>query len=105
MLDISTRDVFLQATQVLGGLSLLPLALTLCWLEVVAAKTLEAVLVLVTVTLLLSSGFALFGRDFMRSCASALSLSQSLKSMRVGLSKVHLTVCSDHASFMFGGSF
>ena len=68
------------------------------------ANTFEAVLVLVT-EVLLSSGLALVALCFIRSWASGLSLSQSLKSRRVGLTQCFLTVKSDHDSFMFGGNF
>ena len=59
------------------------------------ANTFDAVLVLVT-EVLLSSGFALVALCFIRSWASAFSLSQSLKSRRVGLTQCFLTVKSDH---------
>ena len=57
------------------------------------ANTFEAVLVLVT-EVLLSSGLALVALCFIRSWASAFSLSQSLKSRRVGLTQCFLTVKS-----------
>ena len=68
------------------------------------ANTFEAILVLVT-EVLFSSGIALVALCFIRPWASAFSLSQSLKSWRVGLNQCFLTVKSDHDSFMFGGNF
>ena len=73
--------------------------------EVVAANVFDAVLVLITFTLSRVSAFTLEDVDFIRSWASALSLSHSLKSINVGLSNARFTVCSDHASFILGGSF
>ena len=67
-------------------------------------NTFEAVLVLVT-EVMFSSGLALVALCFIRSWASAFSLSQSLKSRRVGLTQCFLTVKSDHDSFMFVGNF
>ena len=68
------------------------------------ANTFEVVSVLVP-EVLLFSGFALVALCFIRSWASAFSLSQSLKSRRVGLTQCFLSVKSDHDSFMFGGNF
>ena len=68
------------------------------------ANTFEAVLVLVT-EVLFFSGFDLVSLCFIRSWASAFSLSHSLKSRRVGLTQCFLTVKSDHDSFMFVGNF
>ena len=68
------------------------------------ANTFEAVLVLVT-EVLLSSGLALVAIGFTRTRALAFSLSQSLKSRRVGLTQCFLTVKSDHDSFMCGSNF
>ena len=58
-----------------GSLALLTLALLLCWLEVVEREPLRSRLGL-SFCLLLSSCFALLGRDFSRLCASALFFSQ-----------------------------
>ena len=54
---------------------------------------------------LLSSDFAWVALCFIRLWASAFSLSQSLKSRRVGLIQCFLNLKSDHDSFMFDGNF
>ena len=68
------------------------------------ANTFENVSVFVT-EMMFYSGLALVALCFIRSWASVFSLSQSLKSRRVGLTQCFFTVKSDHDSFMFGGNF
>ena len=93
---------FFQATQFVGMFSVFAFP---WFVEVVAEKTLEVVLVLVAVLGTFSSPLTLPEAVFIRSWASALSFSQSFKSINVGRSRLRFTVCIDHASFIFGGSF
>ena len=72
--------------------------------ELVEAKTLVPVLVLVTLGEF-SSVFVFPAEAFILSCASALSFSQSLKSVNVGRLQFFFTVFMDQASFMLGGNF
>ena len=70
---------------------------------VLAAKVLEATLVLTTE--LLSSVLAFDEVRFTKSCASAFYFNQSLKSRSVGLTQYLFTVKSDQDSFRLGGKF
>ena len=78
------------------------LRLLLCC--VFAANAFEATFDLVT-ELMVSSVLALVAVFFIKSCGSAFSFNQSLKSRRVGFTQCFLTVKSDHDSFILGGSF
>ena len=71
---------------------------------VLAAKVLEATLVLTT-ELVLSSVLVVDEVCFIKLCASAFSFNQLLKSRSVGLIKCFFTVKSDQDSFRLGGSF
>ena len=71
---------------------------------VLAAKVLEANLVFTT-ELLLSSVLAFDDVCFIKSCASAFSFDQSLKSRSVGLTQCFFTVKSDQDSFRLAGNF
>ena len=78
------------------------LKLLLCC--VFAANASETTVVFVT-ELLLSSVLALVPLSFIKSCASAFSFSQSLKSRKLGFTQSFLTVKSDQDSFILSGSF
>ena len=96
----------MHATQLDDALS--DFCFTLVFLSLVddvAANTLDVVLVFVTFDCVFSSTLILIEAVFIRSWASALSFNQSLKSIKVGRSRLRLTVCIDQASLMFGGSF
>ena len=69
-----------------------------------AAKVLKAILVWNT-ELVLSSVLAFDEVYFIKSCASAFSFNQSLKSKSVGLTHCFPTVKSDQDSFRLGGNF
>ena len=71
---------------------------------VLAAKVLEATLVFTT-ELVLSSIPAFYEVVFIKSCASAFSFNQSLKSRSVRLTQCFFTVKSDQDSFRLGGNF
>ena len=60
---------------------------------------------LLLLTLLSSTFGLLVPETFIRLWASAFRLSQSLKSISVGRSMSFTTVCMDHCSRRFGGSF
>ena len=71
---------------------------------VLAAKALGATLVLTT-ELVFSSVLAFDEVCFIKSCASAFSFNQSLKSMSAGLTQCFFTVKGDQDSFSLGGNF
>ena len=71
---------------------------------VLAARVLEATLVLTT-ELVLSSVLAFDEVCFIKSWASAFSFNQLLKSRIVGLTQCFFTVKSDQESFRLGGHF
>ena len=78
------------------------LRLLLCC--VFAANASDAIFDFVT-GLMVSSVLVLFAVFFIKPCASAFSVNQSLKSIRVGFTQCLLTLKSDHDSFMLCGSF
>ena len=71
---------------------------------VLAAKVFEATLVFIT-GLLLSSALAFDEVCFIKSCASAFSFNQSMKSRSVGLTQCFFKVKSDQDSFRLGSNF
>ena len=71
---------------------------------VLAAKVLEATLDFTT-ELVLCSVLACDEFCFIKSCASAFSFNQLLKSRSVGLTQCFFTVKSDQDSFRLGGNF
>ena len=71
---------------------------------VIAAKVLEATLVFTT-ELVLPSVLAFDEVCFVKSCFSAVSFNQSLKSRSVGLTQFVFTVKSDQDFFRLGGNF
>ena len=71
---------------------------------VLAAKVLEATLVFTT-ELVLSSLLAFDEVCLIKSCASAFSFNQSLKSRNVGLTQCFFTVKSNQDFFRLGSNF
>ena len=70
----------------------------------IAANASDATFVSVT-ALIVSSVLVLVAVFFIKSCASAFSVNQSMKSSRVGFTQKFLTKESEHNSFILGGRF